>query len=266
SKVFFDLDLRQYFLDDVREKYEVDVFGLGKMMNIPLYIDLTEIGLSNRGKPFDLSLLESIMIEIQDSPRWPGSFIQEFEDFSVMNLPYQRVGISDIKLYNLISDSLDEDNDGFVSSTVRFVAPDYYNCYAESEFEIKRLDIEFTNLQTFAYNDLVDLQSVEQVEYSDFIEINYRWNNNLSQVLLNDIYALPVGIINSTSGETLSFGIANWITKYDKDSLSGYLTKYYYSKFEVPKNLAEFNVSFGSLGTPLFNISFLDAPTFILNV
>jgi tetrahydromethanopterin S-methyltransferase subunit B len=222
SKVYFDLDLRKYFLESVKEQYEVDIFGLGKMMTIPLYIDLNEIGLSNRDKPFALSFLESISFEIKDSPRWPGSFVQEFEDFTVMNLPYQRIGISDIKLYNLISDSFDEDNDGYVSSTVRFVAPDYY--------------------------------------------INYRWNNGLSQVLLNDIYMLPVELINATSKEMLSLGSANWITKYDRDSLAGYLTKYYYSRFKVPYGLTEYEVTFGSKGTPLFNINFLNAPIFTLNV
>lgn len=68
--------------------------------------------LSNPYNAFDLGLLESISFTIEDSQQWPGSFIQNFANYSVIDLPYQRVGILDLKLYNLISDSIDTDTDG----------------------------------------------------------------------------------------------------------------------------------------------------------
>ncbi|KKM71440.1 hypothetical protein LCGC14_1430590, partial [marine sediment metagenome] len=173
SKIYYDLDFREYFLDAVKAQYETNIFGLGEMMEIPLYIDINEIDLPNPNVQFDLKMLESITFTISDSERWPGSFIQDFEDYSVMNLPYQRVGILDLKLYNLISDSIEVDDDDYVSSEVVFKAPDYYNYYAKSTFKIKRLDIEFTDLKVYSYNEEIFDGSTVDIEYSDYIELNY---------------------------------------------------------------------------------------------
>ncbi|GAI53260.1 unnamed protein product, partial [marine sediment metagenome] len=118
--------------------------GLGKMMTIPLYINLDELAFSNTDEFFDLSYLESISFTITDSEMWPGSFIEEYGDFSVLNLPYQRVGIKDICLFNLISDNYEEDEFGFVNSTIELEAPDYYNYHASETFKIKRIETSLT--------------------------------------------------------------------------------------------------------------------------
>ncbi|KKL75598.1 hypothetical protein LCGC14_2053290, partial [marine sediment metagenome] len=200
--------------------------------------------------------------------QWPGSFIQNFANYSVINLPYQRFGILDLKLYNLISDSIDADENGYVNSTIVFKAPGYYNLYGQTEFKIKRLDIEFTDLKVYAYNEEVMEDTEFTMDYSDYIELNFRWNNSLGSVLMNDIYQLPLTLNNGSSNKTDVFGfsIANWIGKTNRDSLSGYLTKYYYSKFNVPDGLGIYNITFGSLGTPIFNISFVDSPSYLVNV
>ncbi|MHA2338680.1 MAG: hypothetical protein ACXACX_15335 [Candidatus Hodarchaeales archaeon] len=264
---FYDVDLREFFLDNVKSEYEVDIFGLGKMMTIPLYIDMVDIQLSNLFQQFDIRMLESIAFTIADSERWPGSFIQEIGEYSVLNLPYQRVGISNLTLYNSISDSIEVDESGYVQSTVMFTSSEYYDLFAEDTFNIKRLDIEFTDVKIYANNDEITLDSTVDIEYSDYVELNYRWNNTLSPVLLNNIYKLPITLNNVSSGEIVSLqSLAYWVTKIDVDSLAGYLTNYYYSRFQAPKILAEFNVTLGSLGTPIFNISFVNSPTFILNV
>ncbi|KKL97915.1 hypothetical protein LCGC14_1829650, partial [marine sediment metagenome] len=267
SKTFYDLDLRKYFLDAVKSQYETTIFGLGKMMVIPLHISLNEIILSNPNARFDISQLESIMFTISDSRLWPGSFIQEFEEYSVLNLPYQRVGILDLKLYNLISDSIEVDVDGYVNSTVVFKSPDYYNFYAKSDFKIKRLDIEFTDLKAFAYGEEISQGNVIDMEYSDFIELNYRWNNSLSPVILGDLINLPITMNNDSSNEILGFSTANWVTKFDYNRLDNYYTsKYYYSAFQVPLVFDSYDVNFSSIGTPIFNISFIAPPTFTINV
>ncbi|KKN72007.1 hypothetical protein LCGC14_0414890, partial [marine sediment metagenome] len=266
SIIFYDIDLREYFLANVKDNYERSIFGLGQMMIIPLYISIEDIQLSNRNHKFEIELLESITFTISDSVRWPGSFIQQIENYSVMNLPYQRVGIQDLKLYNLIGDSIEIDENGFVNSTIEFRAPNYYNFYASNIFKIKRLNIEFTNLKIYSDSIEVSPGDAVDVEYSDFIELNYRWNNSVNQVLLGDIYKLPVTLNDVNSSKIISLGLSHWITKINYDSLSGYISKYYYSDFEVPKILESFNATFSSLGTPIFNISFVDTPTFILNV
>ncbi|KKN43166.1 hypothetical protein LCGC14_0705920 [marine sediment metagenome] len=268
SKVLFDIDLRKYFLDDVKSQYEKYIFGLGRMMAIPLYVDINELDFSNPYNTFDLGLLESISFTIEDSQQWPGSFIQNFANYSVINLPYQRVGILDLKLYNLISDSIDADENGYVNSTIEFRAPGYYNLYGQTQFKIKRLNVEFTDLKVYAYNGEVMEDTLFPLEYSDRIELNYRWNSSLSSVLMNDIYQLPVTLNNASSSETDVFGfsIANWIGKTNRDSLSGYLTKYYYSQFSLPEGLRIYNITFGSLGTPIFNISFIKSPSYLVNV
>ncbi|KKM90989.1 hypothetical protein LCGC14_1233060, partial [marine sediment metagenome] len=267
SKTFYDLDLRKYYLDAVKAQYETDIFGLGKMMVIPLYVSLNEIILSNPNAQFDLSQLESIMFSISDSERWPGSFLQNFEQYSVLNLPYQRVGILDLSLYNLISDSIDVDDDGYANSTVVFKAPDYYNFYAESNFKIKRLDIEFTDLKVFAYGEEISQGEIVDVEYGDFIVLNYRWNDSLNPIILNDLVMLPITMINDTSKEILGFSSANWVNKFDYISLDTYYrSKYYYSTFQAPMIFDTYDVSFASIGTPIFNISFIDSPSFTINV
>ncbi|KKN57054.1 hypothetical protein LCGC14_0566120, partial [marine sediment metagenome] len=266
SVILYDIDLREYFLPSEKDNYEETIFGLGQMMVIPLYISFDDIQISNLNHKFELKLLESISFTVSDSERWPGSFIQDVGNFTVLNLPYQRIGIKDLRLYNLISDSIDVDGNGYVNSTIEFRSPDYYNFYASDIFKIKRLNIEFTDLKVFSNKNEIAPQSTVNVEYSDIIELNYRWNNSLDRVLLNEIYQLPITLNDTSSNEIISLGLSHWITKIDYDSLSGYLTKYYYSEFEVPKILDVFNVGFNSLGTPIFNISFVDAPSFTLNV
>ncbi|GAG57786.1 unnamed protein product, partial [marine sediment metagenome] len=99
AKVYFDLDLRKYFSDDVKVNYNETIFGLGKMMTIPLYIDFKELRLSNPYQRFDPTLLESISLSVSDSRLWPGSFVEDYGNYSVLNLPYQRVGLKDIRFY-----------------------------------------------------------------------------------------------------------------------------------------------------------------------
>ncbi|KKK57466.1 hypothetical protein LCGC14_3054180, partial [marine sediment metagenome] len=71
TKTFWDLDLREYFMDSVKSNYEQDIFGIGKVMVIPLYIPMKELLLSNPYKIFELHLLDSISFTISDSPMWP---------------------------------------------------------------------------------------------------------------------------------------------------------------------------------------------------
>ncbi|MHA2032387.1 MAG: hypothetical protein ACW99Q_23685, partial [Candidatus Kariarchaeaceae archaeon] len=265
-KTLYDLDLREYFLESVKSQYETDIFGLGKMMSIPIYLSISEIALLNPFNHFDFTKLKSISFIIEDSLTWPGSFVQNVENYTVLNLPYQRVGILDIKLYNLISDTIEFDESGFVNSSIVFKAPGYHNFFAQSIFKIKRISIKLTDLKAYAYNQEIASGSTIDVEYSDYIDLNYRWNNSLSPVLLDDIIGIPITLNNATSGEILAFSIAQWITKYDIDSPSGYVSKYYYSQFQVPRLLMPYNMTIGSLGTPIFNVSFEDSLQFILNV
>ncbi len=258
TREFFDYDLRKYFLEDVKSQYETDIFGLGKMMTIPLYLPM---------KAIDFDQLESIIFTIKDSKRWPGSFIQEIgEDINVLNLPYQRIAISDIKLYNLISDSSDFDENGFVSSEIMFKAPDFYNFYAKSNFQIKRLDIKFSGLKAFAYREEMSQNEITDLEYSDFVEVLFRWEDSLSPIILNNLVDLPITMINNTSNEILSFCKANWIKKFEYNPLSDFYKKnYYYCSFQTPFIFDEFDISFSSIGNPIFNISFIDPPSFTIN-
>ncbi|MHA2031283.1 MAG: hypothetical protein ACW99Q_18045, partial [Candidatus Kariarchaeaceae archaeon] len=265
-KSLYDIDLRQYFLESVKSQYEVDIFGLGKMMTIPIYLSMDEISLLDPYNEFDFTKLKSISIIIEDSERWPGSFIQNVDDLTVLNLPYQRVGILDLKLYNLISDTMIVDENGFINSTIMFKAPGYHNYFAQSVFKIKRLNIEFTHLKAYVYNNEITQGNTVHVEYSDYLELNYRWNGSMSQVLLGDIIDIPITLKNASSGEVFAFSIARWITKYDIEAASGYVSRYYYSRFRVPHILTAYNVTFDSLGTQLFNITFTDNIQFILNV
>lgn len=128
SKTYYDLDLRKYFMDDVRGKYEETIFGMGSMMTVPLYINLNELQLSGTADAvLDIRALQSITFTIEDSEIWPGSFVRHYEGYDVLNLPYQRVGISDLKLYNSISDSMYRDEDGYSNATITISTPNYFN-------------------------------------------------------------------------------------------------------------------------------------------
>ncbi|MHA2365074.1 MAG: hypothetical protein ACXAC7_14040, partial [Candidatus Hodarchaeales archaeon] len=252
TKVYYDIDLRKYFLDDVKDYYEKTILGLGKMMSIPLYIDLNELRFSNPDVIFELRLIDSISISITDSEKWPGTFLTTSQDYSILNLPYQRVGIEDIRLYNLISDSIQEDQTGYIHSNIKLEAPDYYNYYAEESFKIKRIDLNLTDFKiTYEGNEISGLANVE---YSDFIEVYLKWNSSSDQIILNDINKIPIYLVNASDLEFISQANLYWISQDNQQSPTGFDKNYYYSKLEVPKFLDTFLLNFSSPGTPIHNV------------
>ncbi|KKL81259.1 hypothetical protein LCGC14_1996550, partial [marine sediment metagenome] len=254
TKTFFDLDLREYFMDAVKANYEQDIFGLGKMMVIPLYIPLKDLLFSNQDEVFELHLLESISFTISDSPLWPGSFFQTFEqgDYSVLNLPYQRVGIQDIKLYNLISDSVDEVK-GFVKANIELRAPSYYGFYAKGEFNIKRITTILTDIAVFYEGQ--QITGPTDVQYSDFIDVYFKQGAILIPILFDEILNIPVSLYDSINAEVLSTSNLYWITKDNHISPDEYISEYYYARFEVPKAIQLLNsLTLSSSGTPIHNI------------
>ncbi|MBA7655181.1 hypothetical protein ES703_63080 [subsurface metagenome] len=263
AKVYFDLDLRKYFLDEVKKQYNETIFGLGKMMTIPLYIDLREIILSNPNNLFDLSMLESISLTISDSRRWPSSFVQDYGNYSVLNLPYQRIGIKDIRLYNLISDSIEEAN-GFVNSSIEFRAPNYYNYYARDSFKIKRIETHLTDF-TACYNG-TEINGLTSMEYSDSIDLYFRWDGGTEKIPFNDIIRIPIELNDTTSSEVYSFGNIYFMTKEDMTAPFGYATSHYYARIEVPKFLGEYTLSLISNGTSIHKIIIDNPLTLNINV
>ncbi|KKM24681.1 hypothetical protein LCGC14_1602670, partial [marine sediment metagenome] len=254
TKTFFDLDLRKYFMDSVKSNYEQVIFGMGKVMVIPLYIPMKDLLLSNPYNIFELHLLDSISFTISDSPIWPGSFIHDYEveGYSVLNLPYQRVGIQDIKLYNLISDSAEEQG-GFVRSEITLRAPDYYDFYATSEFNVKRIDTELTDIKVF-YNGQ-EITAPTDIQYSDSIEVYLKQGAILDPILFDELLDIQITLFDTINTEAISISNLNWITKDNRISPNGYTSKYYYAKFQVPQLTKLYNgLTIASYGTPIHNI------------
>ncbi|MBD3216502.1 MAG: hypothetical protein GF311_28065, partial [Candidatus Lokiarchaeota archaeon] len=252
AKVFMDLDLRNYFLSENEGKYNQTIFGMGKMMSLPLYIDINELSMSNPHAMFDLSMLESITFTIADSQRWPGSFLQDYGEYEVLNLPYQKIALHDIKLYNTLGDSIDEDENGFITSQIEFRAPDYYNYYAKDEFKYKRIQVPLTDVKIF-YNRM-EIGDSATIEYSDEIEVYYKFNNTNQQIPFDEISTIPLSLIDYYTGESYSHSNAYYITKHDELSPEGYYRDYYYSKFSVPQALGTYSLSLNSIGTPLLDV------------
>ncbi|MEJ2248101.1 MAG: hypothetical protein P8Y97_00395, partial [Candidatus Lokiarchaeota archaeon] len=249
SKIFFDLDLRKYFIN--KEEYQVDSVSMGDVIKIPLYISISDLSISNTEKPFDLKMLKSIEFDIEDSERWPGSFEKVFNNYTALDLPYQRVGISDLKLYNLIADNVETDENELINSTMKVVAEDYYGYYAENSFKVKRMDINLTDLHIF-YNQTT-LSEITDTQYSDFIELNYRYNNSLTQIPMGQFVKVILSLSNSSNQLGFSLSGMYWIEN-NINSLSSLFAKYYYSKLEVPKILGIHNLTLSSIGSPIHNI------------
>ncbi len=264
TKIYFDIDLRKYFEDEVKNQYNETIFGLGKMMTIPLYINLNELVFSNTNEFFDLSYLESISFSITDSEMWPGSFIEEYGNFSVLNLPYQRVGIKDIHLYNLISDSLDEDEFGFVNSNIELRAPDYYNYHATDTFKIKRIDTSLTDFA--AYHNGVQITSPTQIEYSDFFDVYFRYDGGTDPVLFNEFMNIPLNLIDNDILRIHSVSNSYWDTKEDLLAPGPFRTDHYFARYQVPQELRNYVLSFNSSGTPIQKIIINSPPTLNIEV
>ena len=254
AKVYYDLDLRQYFMEDVKAQYEQDIFGLGKMMSIPLYIDIVDLAMSNPQKPFDISLLESINLKITDSENWPGSFITDFEsqELNVLNLPYQRAGLSEISLYNLIADSWETDEFGYVHSNLTLKAPEYHSMEGTLEFKIDRIEVDLSDVNVFSEGQ--QITGLTDIEFSDRIEVYMLNDQSATQIALEDIVHMPIQLTDITSGDAMCFGTLNFITKYDASAPEGFITNYYYSRFEMPSQLGLHQMEFSSFGTPLHEI------------
>ncbi|MHA1280183.1 MAG: hypothetical protein ACTSQ8_23590, partial [Candidatus Helarchaeota archaeon] len=264
SKVFFDLDLRKYFQKGVKDQYEVEAFGLGNMMKIPLYIGIDELSFSNPNQLFNPRFLETITFTISDSKLWPGSFVKNYSEYTVLDLPYQRIAVGDIRLYNFISDSAIEDEDGYLNSTIEVKAPDYHNYFAFDEFKIKRINAVLTNVKI--YHAKSEITAATNVEYSDFIEVYARINGSCAPIALDELINVPLSLINVTSGHLYSLSNMHWITKRDLAAPYMFDKNYYYAKFEVPKSLGFFELTIGSDGTPIHNIIIDNVPKFNITV
>ena len=190
--------------------------------------------------------------------------MEEFEEYEVLNLPYQRVGIKDIKLFNFIGDSVRANPNGTITANIEFRATDYYNLYAKSTFNYQRITIPLTDIKV--YHNRQEIITPIDVEYSDFIEIYLRFNNSLGMIPLNDLLNIPLELINTISNETLAISNIYWITKYDELSPNEYYRKFYYAKFEVPKGIGNYTLQLGSFGTQLHNIYLEEECQFSLNV
>lgn len=161
-----------------------------------------------------------------------------------------------MKLYNLISDSTETDDNGFVTSDIEFRAPNYYDFFGKSELKIKRMNVNMTDVKLFDRGQ--EITSDCKIEYSDFIESYMMHDNSFAQIPLGDLVPIPISLVNKTSLDALSLGLLCYVTKYDKNAPTGYYHKYYYSRFETPKGLGLYDLSLGSQGTPLHNVSFKD--------
>ncbi len=266
TKTYFDVDLRKYFTSSEREKYGEEIFGLGKMIMIPFYINLKEIAFSNPHTIFDLSLIESISIRISDNEYLSSSLLQYENDLSILNLPYQKIIVKSIKLYNLITDDIEEDEFGFVSSNIKFVGKNYFNYFTEEFFRIKRERINLTGLSIFHNDELITASMT--LEYSDYFDLYLRFNDSLSRIPLEDIYYIPLSMCNTSSDAKEIYSLTNlhWITQKDELSPLDFTSKYYYAKIQSPYDLGTHNVSFLSIGTPLYKISLEDALVINLTV
>jgi hypothetical protein len=267
SKVLFDFDFRKYFLPEVRAQYEDFIMGLGEVMRIPIYIDLKELQMSNTEILLDLRLLDYITLRVADSEEWPGQFVQNYGGFDILNLPYQRIGVENIRLYNLISDTnLDPDEDGDVESEIKVIAEGYHDFYAISTFNIERISTDITGFEVYHEGSNV-LSTTSNIAYSDYLDVYFRIGDTTSEipVILNNIVPSVISLANSVTLDPYSASILYWITPDNFISPTSYTDNYYYAKLEAPKDLGTFSFIFNSFGTPIHQFN-LNSPTFTMNV
>ncbi|TXT67760.1 MAG: hypothetical protein BAJALOKI1v1_10023 [Promethearchaeota archaeon] len=266
ARTYYDLDLRPYFLEGVREQYQQTIFGMGRMLSIPLYLDMNELAFSAPDAYWDLSILDSISITVSDHYQWPGSFMEVHGDSSVLNLPYQKIAIQDIKLYNLLADNVIEDEQGYITSEIQVEAPNYYGYYAQDTIKIKREEIQLTDLTLLINNE--EVSDSWEIQYSDYMELYFTYNGQDDRIPLEEIYHIPLSLYDADSAQKYEYAVADlhWISKMDLTSPQGYLTNYYYSKFKAPDDLGTFNLSFSSIGLPIYNIVIPNAPSYEVTV
>jgi hypothetical protein len=268
SKTYYDFDLRTYFMDDVKDEYETTIFGFGKMMNIPLYIDMNELRMSNPDNNvlLDISMLDSVSFDIEDSARWPGSFMEEYENYNVLNLPYQRFIVHDIKLYNYLSDSIQTDENGYVTSEITITAPEYHNIYATEEIKINREEILLTDVSIYNGNEEINHQGSTDIEYSDELTMYFKFDESMERMPFEEISNPIVMLINASNGEMMSMSNCYFITKYDELAPDGYYHNYYFARFPMPQELGEFTLQVYSNGTQVHDIVFDEPFEITVNV
>ncbi len=268
KKVFYDYDLKKYFTQEERSKYQDTILGLGKVMVIPLYIDFKELVMSNLEHMFNPRLLESISISISDSKIWPESFLQEYDNFEVLNLPYQRVGIKDIRLYNVISDFVYENEGGFVPSRIEIIAPEFHNYYTTSLFNITRIDTPLTDVKMYYEGVEITTANIVEAEYSDTFEVYFSFDHTDEPILFNNISTLSFTLTDTITGQVISLSNAYWVDIYDPSCPYDKNKNYYYMEFELPKKVSSqaYELKIDTLGTPIHDIYFDTEPTLTLRV
>ncbi|MHA1280273.1 MAG: hypothetical protein ACTSQ8_24125, partial [Candidatus Helarchaeota archaeon] len=254
ARVYYDYDFRKYILDS---SYSREIPGLGKMTEIPLYIPLRNFIMSNPSAIFDLRLLDGISIEITDSSLWPGDFINED---NVLNLPYQRVGIADIILFNVLNDDIREDKEGYINSEIKVEAIDHYNFYGIGEIRVKRIQNYLQGAISYYYENnegsLMPLISgvTADIEYSDYIYTYLRFDTYPNPLILNEFTDINIYLADNSTDEILSIGRLNWLDEPFYSNPEPSMINYYFAKLKVPQKLGHYTVKLCSDGSYLHDL------------
>ncbi|KKL06455.1 hypothetical protein LCGC14_2595860, partial [marine sediment metagenome] len=135
------LDFDEYFKNAAQ--YKRIIPGLSELLEIPLYIDLAKLAVSNFETEFNITQIYSVNFVIVDAPVWPGS-IEMYDpntQTTIINFPYQIFGVSEIKFYDILANNS--------NLNVYFDDFEYDFIVAENSIEVIPFDNEILNLEVY---------------------------------------------------------------------------------------------------------------------
>jgi len=217
------LDFDKYFVNS--GQYAISIPGLGQLLEIPIYIDFAKLEATNLRASFNFEDIQTINFAVQDANNWPGSFADYFanDTWAVINFPYQILGVSEMKLYDILA------NDSELSVHFNDLA---FDCVVEqgTTITIDTLDVNFTGIEV--YNDNVALNYETDIQYADTIDIYFNMDDKNVPFPLYEMTTSTVGLYDELSDTIMAFSLLEWDNSRDK----------YHARFMIIEDVKEDDV------------------------
>jgi len=205
------------------EDYVKIIPGMGELLEIPIYIDLAKLSITDLPTQFDISQIHAITFSIYDAPIWPGNVAEINSDYAYasLNYPYQTFGISEISFYDIVSDK--------TNFTLSLEDLDFGYNIKQFQLSIDKLNSTITDLEVYNDKNLLTSDQLNQVHFADTIDVYFQINHNNDQNPLYKLSTPLISLIDKLTNTLLGLSLIEWDNSIKK----------YHCKFTIVEDIKE---------------------------